>query len=434
MRIIGKLKPLNVERMKQPGLHADGGGLWLQVRSATSKSWLFRYFIGDHDPVTGEPVRDPVTGRIKGRTREAGLGSFANVPLKEARELAANYRRLRAQGVDPLEQREELRRQAALDKAKALTFRQCAEAYIASHRKGWRSEKHAQQWTTSLATYAYPVIGDLPVQAVDTQLVMRAIEQLWMEKPPTANRVRAQVEAILDWAKVRGYREGENPARWRGHLSNLLPKRSKVRPVKHYAALPYGEIPAFMAKLRTQEGVAARALEFCVLTAARIGEAVGAQRSEIDLAGKLWMVPAERMKAHREHRVPLSRRAMAIVAERLAANNDDFVFPGARGADALTQRTVSRLLATMRRGDATLHGMRSAFRQWAAEQTNVSREIAELALAHVTGSAVERAYQRSDLLEPRRLLMDRWSAYCEQSPTTMGEIIPLNAGRAAISP
>jgi len=430
MRTIGRLKELNIRREKRPGLYGDGGGLYLQVTSASSKSWIFRYRVSEREAATGELVRD-AAGKPRGRTREMGLGSFDIVTLGEARERALECRRFRERGVDPLEAREEAKCQAALDKAKALTFRQCAEAYIASHRAGWRSAKHAAQWAATLSTYAYPVIGDLPVQTIDVALAMRVLEPLWEAKTETASRVRGRIEAVLDWATTRRYRQGDNPARWRGHLENLLPARSKVSKIEHHAALPYAEMPAFMMALRAQEGVATRALEFAILTAARTGETLGARREEMDLAGKLWTISGFRMKAGKDHRVPLSKRAMAIVTERL---NEDgtFVFPGSRGADALGHRALLRVLERMGRGDVTAHGFRSTFRDWAAERTRSPNHVVEMALAHQIGSAVEAAYRRGDLLEQRRQLMDAWSTYCSSSPAT-GQVIRLNASRATTS-
>ena len=299
-RAIGRLTALKVEKAKEPGMYADGGGLYLRVTPEGAQNWVLRYMLDR-------------------RPRWMGLGPLALYGLQDARAKALDARRKRHEGIDPIEARRAERARQRLDAAKAITFKQCAEAYIAAHRAGWRNDKHAAQWGATLSTYAYPIIGALPVQAVDTGLVLKVLEPIWTAKPETASRVRGRIESILDFAKVRGYRDGENPARWRGHLDKLLPARSKVREVEHHAALPYAELPAFLASLREQEGIAARALEFLILTAARTGEVIGARWNEIDLLDKTWTVPAARMKAHREHRVPLSARALAVLDEMQAA-------------------------------------------------------------------------------------------------------------------
>jgi hypothetical protein len=266
-----------VETIKKPGLHADGGGLYLHVSKNGAKSWIFRW------------KRD-------GKLHDMGLGPINTISLTEARDKALACRKLKYEGRNPIEERRSQRQAAKLESTKAMTFRQCGEAYIAAHRAGWKSDKHAAQWPSTLATYVYPVFGDQPVRVVDVALVMKVLEPIWTTKPETASRVRGRIESVLDWATARGYRKGENPARWRGHLENLLPKRSKVAHVKHHAALPYAEISTFMAELRRQEGMAARALEFAILTAARTGEVIDATWAEIDLEGRLWTIPAGRMK------------------------------------------------------------------------------------------------------------------------------------------
>lgn len=276
-RTTGRLTALKVSRARLPGMYADGGGLYLQVTEGGA-SWIYRYMLA-------------------GRAREMGLGPLALFCLSEARAKALDAGRLRHEGIDPIEARRAVRAQGRLEAAKAVTFKQCAESYINAHRAGWRNAKHAAQWEATLATYAEPVIGALPVQTIDTALVLKVIEPLWAVKPETASRLRGRVESILDWATVRGYRTGENPARWRGHLDKLLPARSKVRKVKHHAALPYAELPGFMVVLREHKGIAARALEFTILTATRTGETLGVRWDEIDQAGKVWTIPAERMKA-----------------------------------------------------------------------------------------------------------------------------------------
>jgi integrase len=297
-----------------------------------------------------------------------------------------------------------------------MTFKACAEAYMAAHQAGWRNPKHRGQWTATLTTYVYPHFGDLPVQVIDVGLVMKAVEPIWTEKPETASRVRGRIEAVLDWATARGYREGENPARWRGHLQNLLAPRSKVRRVEHYAALPYSKIGGFMAELHRQEGVAARALEFAILTTARTGEVIGAHWDEIDIARRLWTVSADRMKAGREHRVPLSDRAVEIIAEmkKHRLDGQEFVFTGARGGP-LSNMALLMTLRRMGYAALTTHGFRSTFRDWAAERSEFPAEVAEMALAHVVGDKVEAAYRRGDLFEKRRQIMEAWCRFCSTS-------------------
>ena len=287
---IGKLTALAVQRAKRRGYYNDGGGLYLRVAESGSKSWVFRF-------------------RAAGKLREMGLGPVATLGLKEARERALACRRLRLDGIDPIEKRKAARSEAALKAANALTFRECAERYIAAHHDSWKNAKHAAQWPATLETYAYPVFGELPVDAVDVDLVIKAVEPIWKIKTETASRLRGRIEAVLDWATVRRLRHGENPARWRGHLNRLLPQRSKVQKVQHHAALPYSEIGGFMAELQKLEGAAAGALEFAILTATRTSEVLGAKWEEIDFAERVWTIPAERMKAGREHRVPVSDRA-----------------------------------------------------------------------------------------------------------------------------
>jgi integrase len=281
---------LAVQRLKEPGYHADGGGLYLQVTATGAKSWVFRY-------------------RVNGRLRDMGLGPLHTVSLAEARDKATQCRKLRLEGIDPIDARKAERLAGKLEAAKSMTFAECAAAYIAAHEAGWRNPVHRAQWRSTLETYTGPILGHLPVQAVDLPLVMKVLEPIWTTKTETASRLRGRIESVLDWATVRGYRQGDNPARWRGHLENLLPKPGKVQKVEHHPALPYGEIGAFMALLRNEVGVGARALEFLILTAARTGEVIGATWGEIDLANKLWTIPAERIKAGKEHRVPLTPAA-----------------------------------------------------------------------------------------------------------------------------
>jgi integrase len=392
-RVIGKLTALSVSQAKRRGYYGDGGGLFLQVSFSGSKSWVFRF-------------------RDGGRLREMGLGPTHTITLAEARQRALECRRLRLDGGDPIELRHAKRLAAKLDAAKVMTFRQCAEAYIDAHKAGWRNAKHAAQWLATLTAYVYPVFGALPVQAVDVALVMKVLEPIWSVKPETASRVRGRIESVLDWATARGYRTGENPARWRGHLENLLPKRSMVRRVEHHAALPYPEIGAFMGELRQQEGIAARALEFAILTAARTGEVIGARWSEFSIPHELWTVPAARMKAGKEHRVPLSGTALALIEKMAEIRQSDFVFPGGKAGRPISNMAMLMLLRRQGRHDLTAHGFRSTFRDWAAEQTNFPSEVAEMALAHSVSNQVEAAYRRGDLFQKRRELSEAWATFC----------------------
>jgi integrase len=397
-----------VQTLKAPGMYSDGGGLYLQVGQAGARSWIFRYMLA-------------------GRRRDMGLGSAELFTLAEAREKALRARRLAAEGIDPIEARRAERANAGLDVARTRTFKACGEAYIAAHEAGWRNPKHRYQWAATLNSYVYPVFGALPVQAVDVGLVMKTLEPIWTEKPETAGRVRGRIEAVIDWATARGYRTGENPARWRGHLENLLPAGSKVRRVVHYAALPYNEIDAFMVALRRrQDAVAARALEFAILTAARTGEVLGARWGEINLAERLWTVPAERMKAGREHRVPLSDAALVIVEKLAAIRQGEFLFPGVKAGRPISNMAMLMLLRRMGRGDLTAHGFRSTFRDWCAERTAFPSEVAEMALAHTVSDRVEAAYRRGDLFEKRRQIMDAWARFCD-APGRAGEVVPIRA-------
>jgi len=393
-RIVGGLNDRRVRTHKKPGMLADGHGLYLRTTTNGVKGWIFRY-------------------QIDGRRRDMGLGSLDDVSLAEARDRIPELRRLIRQGIDPIDDRRAKRGIAKAAAAHALTFGDCAEHYVASHRASWKNATHRQQWESTLSTYVDPVIGGLPVQTIDTAFVMQVVEPLWAAKPETASRVRGRIEVILDWAATRGYRQGENPARWRGHLENLLPGKSKIWRVKHHAALPYAEIGNFMAGLRQLDGIAARALEFAILTAGRTGEVLGAVWSEINLAERLWVIPDERMKAGREHRVPLSNRAFEILEEMAKIRMGNYVFPGARNGKPLSNMALLMTLRRIGRGALTVHGFRSSFSDWCAEQTNVPAEVREMALAHAVGDKVEAAYRRGDLFQKRRQVMDAWAAFIE---------------------
>ncbi|NPD68932.1 integrase arm-type DNA-binding domain-containing protein [Lichenicola cladoniae] len=398
-----------MKKLTLPGRYGDGNGLWLQVRDAHHRSWLLRY-------------------KFEGRARQMGLGPVELVTLAEAREAGLEARKLVFKGIDPIDHRKAAK-VAKLEVQAVFTFQQVAERYIAAHEAGWRNEKHRYQWGATLKNLCYPVLGDKPVDQIDTGLVMRILDGLWQEKPETATRVRGRIESILDYAKARGWRAGENPARWKGHLENLLPKRSKVAKVKHHAALPWLEMGSFMEKVRSAEAVSAWALEFTILTAARTGETIGARWSEIDVNAGSWTIPAERMKAGQEHRVPLSGRAIELLEQVTPFRTSDasFVFPGARVATGLSQMALIMTLRRLGHGHITVHGFRSTFRDWAAESTNYPREVAEAALAHTLRDRVEAAYRRSDLFDKRRQLLSEWEAFCARPARMTGDVVPMRA-------
>lgn len=412
-RSVEKLSALAVSKTVKPGYHGDGAGLWLQVSKSLSKSWIFRY-------------------TYAGKQREMGLGAVHTVTLSDARRMAKECRSLLLAGQDPLEVRKAEKVAATLELARMVSFDQCAVAYIASHRSSWKNAKHASQWENTLATYASPIIGALSVAAVDTGLVMKILSPIWNTKTETATRLRSRIENILDWATVSQYRQGENPARWRGHLENLLPNPSKVAKVTHHPALGWQELGTFMAELRKQEGTAARAVEFAILTAARSGEVRGATWREFDLDAALWTIPAERMKAGREHRVPLSSAALALLNSALRTG--DHVFPGMKRGAGLSDMSLTAVLRRMGREKITVHGFRSTFRDWCAESVANSfpREICEHALAHSLPDKVEAAYRRGDLLDKRKMLMQAWADYCE-APAADAKVSPIRGNAAKTS-
>ena len=385
---MGKIRAAKL-RTSRPssGSYGDGGGLYLQVRGREKRSWLFRF-------------------KLHGKAHLMGLGAVADVSLAEAREAAAAARRLVRQGINPIDRRRAERAERA-SKAALNTFADVVELYLAAHEASWRNAKHRQQWRNTLDTYAAPVLGKQGVATIGTAEVARVLEPIWRAKPETASRLRGRIEAVLDYAAARGWRTGENPARWRGHLAKLLPSRAKLARVKHHAALPWQDIPAFMEALNRQSGVAALALRFTILTAARTGEIIGARWAEVDIGKAVWTIRATRMKAGRDHRVPLSEPAIVVLREivKLGSAPDAFLFPGAKSGKPLSNMAMAKLLGRMGRDDLTVHGFRSTFRDWCAEATNAPRELAEAALAHTLKDKVEAAYQRGDLLEKRRLLI-----------------------------
>lgn len=391
-KLAKEMAPLAIGRIAEPGMHFVGGvqGLALQVTAGAGRSWVLRATVG-------------------GKRREMGLGPYPEVTLAAARDKAREARELIRQGIDPVEKKRAAQSALRAAIAAAMTFDECADAYIKAHEAGWRNIKHGQQWRNTIKQHASPVLGEMQVRDVALPQVLKVLEPIWTTTNETASRLRGRIEQVLDWATARGLREGPNPARWRGHLDKLLAKPSKVGKREHHAALPVGDAGAFMLRLRQAEGMGARALEFAILTAARSGEVRGATWAEFDLGGKVWTVPAARMKAGKEHRVPLSTEALALLQTLPEGEPDALAFLAPRGG-ALSDMT---LLAVLRRLDvpAVPHGFRSTFRDWAAERTNYPRDVAEMALAHAIGDKVEAAYRRGDLFEKRRRMMAEWAKF-----------------------
>lgn len=417
-----ELSALAVSKLKQEGRYAVGGvdGLQLNI-IGQSRVWILRVVVG---------YRTNASGKSVAHRRDIGLGSYPAVSLAEAREAAREYRKKIRSGIDPVQDRQAVKAKIQLEAAKTKTFKECAEAYIQANRAGWKNEKHIQQWENTLATYAYPKIGGLPVSEIDTGMVLGVLQQqvavagkplpLWLGRTETASRLRGRLESILDWAAFRKFRSGENPARWKGHLEHELPAKNKVQRVEHHAALPYSQIPVFMRELRQRPGTSSHALEFAILTAARSGEVRGATWSEIDIANALWTVPATRMKAGKEHRVPLSPVVVELLQSLPREDGNEFVFIGARGA-MLSDMSLTAVLRRMGYGGLTQHGFRSTFRDWAGETTAYPREVCEHALAHRLADGVEAAYQRGDLLKKRSQLMKDWADYCRGHLSSQGE-------------
>jgi integrase len=390
VRAIAALKP-----RAKAYLVPDGRGLYLKVQPGGARSWVLRY-------------------QIAGKVHDLGLGPYPEIGLAEARRRALEVRRVKANGRDPLAARRAEREAKRIEEARSITFRDCAARYIDAHAAGWRNAKHAAQWGSTLATYAYPDLGSLPVAAIDAGLVVRVLQPIWTTKPETAGRVRGRIEAILDYAKAIGYRTGENPAAWKGNLAHALPARRKVRKVEHHASLAYAELPAFMAELRARPGRAARCLEFVILTACRTGEAIGATWQEIDEEARLWCIPGARMKAGRDHKVPLAGAAMALLAD--LPRDRAKLFGGSNMAMAM-------LLRRMERGDLTVHGFRSTFATW-CKDIGVPAELREMALAHAEGDKVAAAYTSgAEVLDRRRELAERWARFCDGADR--GRVVPL---------
>ncbi|WP_429497101.1 tyrosine-type recombinase/integrase [Robbsia andropogonis] len=391
---LNQLSALKVSRTTDPGFYSDGGGLGLQVTKAGVRFWVFRYMLA-------------------GKQRKMGLGPFPEVSLAAARDLAATNRSILRSGRDPITARNaDL---VPIEAKKVPTFDEAAAAYIDAHSPTWRNDKHRDQWTNTLATYASPHFGNRAVDLIDTEVVLKALKPIWLTKNETATRVRQRVETVLDWATVQKMRSGDNPARWRGHMSYLLPAPDRVAPVVHHPALPFATMADFMVDLRQLDSLSARALEFTILTAVRTGETLGAVPAEFDLAKAIWTIPKERMKARRDHRVPLGPRALEIASERIEAekaSGTKMLFPGARKGRPLSNMAMLQVVRGMTWGHLTVHGFRSTFRDWAAERTAYANEVVEMALAHTVGNATEAAYRRGDMLERRAPLMAEWEDYC----------------------
>jgi integrase len=397
-----------VSKLSKPGMHFVGGvdGLAIQVLQSGARTWILRVMVG-------------------GKRRDMGLGGYPAVTLAGAREAARIARDKIRNGVDPVEEGRALRSALAATRASAMTFEQCAAAYIAVKESEWANAKHGQQWRNTLETYAFPVVGKLLVRDVVQAHVLRILEPLWATKTETATRLRGRIESVLDWATVRGYREGDNPARWKGHLDKLLAMPGKIKKVEHLAALPFVDMGAFWASLRKQEGMGSLALQFAILTAARSGEVRGASWNEIDLTEKFWKIPAQRMKMKREHKVPLSDEAVKLIEALPHIAGSDLVFPNSKGT-ALSDMTLTAVIRRMGQGGrVTPHGFRSTFRDWASERTNYPRDVCEMALAHAIGDKVEAAYRRGDLMEKRTRLMTDWAKFINTAPVVGDNVLQL---------
>ncbi len=407
-----ELSAIEVGRLKTAGMWAVGGvaGLYLHISDTGARSWVLRATVG-------------------GKRRDMGLGGYPDVTLAGARDKARQARLQIDGGGDPILLRKQARSALLAQQATELTFQQAARHYIDAQGDAWRNAKHRQQWTNTLATYADPVIGRMLVRDVSQTHVLAVLEPIWRTKTETATRVRGRLESVLDWATVRGHREGDNPARWRGHLDKLLPSPKKIAKVEHHEALPIGELPGFMQALRQREGMAARALEFAILTAARSGEVRGMTWAEVDMQQRLWVVPAERMKAGREHRVALSDPAITVLQSLPRLEGSEFVFFAPRGGQ-LSDMTLMAVLRRMQVA-ATAHGFRSTFRDWAAERTSYPRDLVEMAMAHAIESKVEAAYRRGDMVEKRRKMMAAWADFCGR-PARSGDVVAIGRKKAAV--
>jgi integrase len=411
MPSINKLSDRKVRSLSKRGHYADGGNLYLQVSISGTKSWIFRY-------------------KKNNKTFRMGLGATHTTSLAEARELAVECRKLIRDGIDPIEQRKFAKTAKGLETAKSRTFKECAEAYISAHSAGWKNIKHANQWTNTLKTYVYPIFGHLNVADIDKGLVLQVLEPIWTKKTETAKRLRGRIESILDWATVKEFRAGENPARWKGNLEVLLPMPSKVQAVVHHPSLPYKDVGGFMEILRQKGDVSAHCLEFIILTACRTNEAIGATWAEVDFDNAIWTIPSKRMKSLKEHRVPLSKATLNVLQNMLEIKQSEFVFAGGKRNKPLSNMACLQLLKRMGRSDVTVHGFRSTFRDWASEHTNYSNEVSEMALAHAVSDKVEAAYRRGDLFDKRKQQMNDWAEFCDRIYEKRSDnVVPIKAGR-----
>jgi integrase len=411
-----KLTDLEVRKADKPGARlSDGGNLYLRISKTGVKSWTFMYSAGGK-------------AGVRSRQTELGLGSYPDVTLAEARDKAEEKRRLRKAGVDP--KASKLRDKLASDRT--ITFDEAVKDFIAVKKVGWKNAKHVEQWENTLATYASPVFGRYSVASIDTELVLKCLQPIWESKTETATRLRGRIEAILDWAVVKKYRVGENPARWKGHLAHILPAPKSFQDVVHHPALHYSKTAAFMVDLRTRKGLAARMMEFTILTAVRSGEARGARWGEFDFQKAVWTIPKDRMKMKREHRVPLSKDALDLVlAVKTNAGeikDDGLVFPAPRKGTMFSDVTMLAVLKRMGMSDITVHGFRSTFRDWGSECTAYPKDVCEMALAHAIGNKVEEAYLRGDLFVKRSKLMDDWATYCNTLHENTDNVIPIQQG------
>lgn len=391
-KIFNKLTDKKIQHIKERGYHPEGGGLYLQWKSPQSISWIFRF-------------------SFEGKAHEMGLGSYKYVSLADARQKRTDLQKLLFSGVNPLAEKKKIQNERRAQFANKMTFDACAKAYIESQRVAWKNAKHADQWTNTIETYASPVIGKMFVDEITTNLIMKIIEPIWIKKTETASRVRGRVELVLNWATVRGLRSGENPARWRGHLDNLLPKRSLVQKVTHHKAMPYALISDLMNTIKTQNDVSSLALQFLILTATRTNETLNARWSEIDLEKRVWIIPPERMKAKREHRVPLTDEALSILKRVPKVEFNQCVFVNSQTKRHLSNNALLQKLNELA-PNYTVHGFRSTFRDWVGEETSEPREVAEAALAHTIKDKVEAAYRRGDFFQKRLKLMQIWNEYC----------------------
>lgn len=406
-KVARELNPLAVRKLSRPGLHAVGGaaGLLLRISDTGARYWILRTTVG-------------------GRRRDIGIGPYPEVSLAQARQQASEMRLQARNGVDPIAERQSAREALKTSRARALTFDDALDRYLAGRANEFRNPKHRKQWRTSVETYASPVLGSLRVEQIELAHVLQVLQPIWHEKTETANRVRGRIERVLDFATVSGFRSGENPARWKGRLDAVLPSPGKLKRVQHHRAIPWKDLPGFMVELRKREGLAARALEFAILTGTRSGEVRGATWGEIDLKEQLWTIPAKRMKGGREHVVPLSKPAVDLLKALPRFEDVEHVFPSTKGG-ALSDMALSALMRRMS-VNATPHGFRSTFRDWVSETTAYPHEVAEMALAHVIPSPVERAYRRGALLTKRTRLMAEWAKFCTNPPTG-GKVVMMEA-------